>query len=690
MNNSLPANPNPHAPTSTSSRTEVPQPLTPLRVVGYARVSTDQQREKETIRTQVDLIEKFCVTNGYTLVETFSDDGVSGTTHLGERPAGARLLCDARAGKFDAVVVYKADRLGRSVLVNETVVHELFGKLGIKFLGVAEQIDLSTPIGAAMFTFQSAIGRLERENTLQRSRDATLRLARDGVWLGGIVPFGYRVEGRERAARLVVADEVNPVTGMSEADVVRLIYHMAGEEGQSSIQIAARLNELSVPTSYARDGREVVRNKRREKTQEVWRPGRVRNMLVEPTYKGIHIWGKRSKTKTSWQGAGEAKALVERAVPALVSPELWDAAQLTLRRNRFSRPDTLKRPYLLRGLMKCAHCGLTFIGTVSEGKRADLATPCELANFEVRGELLLRPYYVCNGRSAQHQPYSQTQRKCPSGYVRARELEALVWDEVAGFLDAPDAVIAELRANLSERAVNCGAEKELAELVAKAAAADAERATLYRLFRRGGISEGDLNAQLEELLAEEKLLTAGVERLEREVERARDAETLLQGARELLESLKDRLAADDSWAGKRRVVEALVAGVEIESHTDPCAPRGKVRTTTLLISYRFEVPGLQDAAPRTAKTPVAPSGLMLNRSHANLVLATDAHGEAREAARELLRQNPKIQGTDVVATLAARGLQISPASVSRVRAELKEKDTKEHHPIGNTTLREAL
>jgi site-specific DNA recombinase len=80
----------------------------------------------------------------------FSDDDVSGTTHLCDRSAGSRLLSDAWAGKFDAVVVYKADRLGRSALVNETLALELHGKLGIAIIGVSDSIDLTSPIGAAM------------------------------------------------------------------------------------------------------------------------------------------------------------------------------------------------------------------------------------------------------------------------------------------------------------------------------------------------------------------------------------------------------------------------------------------------------------------------------------------------------------------------------------------------------------
>ncbi len=677
-NTSLSQLPAPHAPVSTSSRTDLMLPTTPLRVCGYARVSTDLQREKETIRTQVELIEKFCTSNGHTLVETFSDDGISGTTHLCDRPAGARLLADARAGKFDAIVVYKADRLGRSVLVNETVVHELFGKLGIKFLGVAEQIDLSTPIGAAMFTFQSAIGKLERENTLQRSRDATLRLAREGTWLGGITPYGYRVEGKDRDARLRLSKEVDPATGLSEVDVVRQMFRWSAEDGLSSIAIADRLNALGVPTAYVRDGRLLLQGKddgvgkRKQRTQGVWRGGRVRNLLIEPTYRGLHVWGRRGSRKraasdrTGSGQTGTEPTLIERAVPSIVDEKTWHAAQLTLRRNRLSRPDIEKRPYLLRGLMKCAHCGLTYIGTVSGSKRVELATPHELANFEVRDGQLLRPYYACNNRNPQH---GASTKKCPSGYVRAKELELLVWREVEGFLHAPDSVIAQLRSQLSERAVNCGAEKELKELLAKQAAADAERATLYRLFRRGGISEGDLNAQLEELQAEEKALTAGVERLEREVKKARDAETLLTGAKELLQTLKVKIEADDSWTSKRRIVEALVAGVEVESVFDPCAPRGKARQTSLCIAYRFEVPDLEDAAPRTAKTPLAPSGLLLHRAHENATLVSDAHEEAREAAKALLRSNPKLPGTEVVATLEKGGLQISPATVSRLRSE---------------------
>ena len=86
--------------TPTHRRTATTQPdRVPLRVSAYCRVSTDLQREKNSIQTQVEMIESYCKEKGYTLVETYCDDGISGTIHLQDRPAGKRLIEDAHASR---------------------------------------------------------------------------------------------------------------------------------------------------------------------------------------------------------------------------------------------------------------------------------------------------------------------------------------------------------------------------------------------------------------------------------------------------------------------------------------------------------------------------------------------------------------------------------------------------------------
>ena len=669
----------------------VPVSHTPaLAVVGYARVSTDLQREKETIKTQVELIERLCVEKGYRLIEMICDDGVSGTLPLANRPGGARLLELARAGKVSGIVVYKADRIGRDVWVNEMAVRELHDELGLSFVGVAEKIDLSSPIGRAMFTFQSAIGRLERENTLQRSRDATLRLAREGTWLGGIVPFGYRVEGKDRDARLRPALEVDPATGLSESRVVQMMFAWSARDGLSSIEIARRLNGMGVPTAYVRDERLVLQGKdgsgkRKERVSGLWRGGRVRNLLVEPVYKGLHVWGRRGSKSRK---VGE-RTLVERQVPAIVDEATWNGAQLTLARNRLARPDIEKRPYLLRGLMKCAHCGKTFVGTVSQGKGAGRLSEAERGATEVRGGFALRPYYMCNGKNIGGRLNKETgggagaasSPACPSGHLRAKELESLVWEEIMGFLSDPESVALELSArlrdHLGEGAAQSAVGRELESLRAQVAGLDAERGALYRLFRRGTLPESDLESQLLELREEEATLATRLEKVERAVGRARDARASLDGARALLQSLREKIEGGASWAARRRVVESLVAGVEVEWQGEAlgASARGK-RSVTLRVTYRFEVPALEDAAPsvnRTGKTPVVVLGLSLVRVHKDVNFAADAFAPARDAARELLRENPRMRAWEVAGNvLSQTGQSISPASISRLRHTLKD------------------
>src|SRR5215212_9529273 len=89
----------------------------PERVALYLRVSSEEQRDRETIEIQREFLAQYCELYALDVAEVYADDGVSGTVPLHERPEGARLLRDAGEGKFGTVLVYKLDRLGRSLLV---------------------------------------------------------------------------------------------------------------------------------------------------------------------------------------------------------------------------------------------------------------------------------------------------------------------------------------------------------------------------------------------------------------------------------------------------------------------------------------------------------------------------------------------------------------------------------------------
>ena len=391
----------------------------------YLRVSTEEQRERQSIATQRDFAERYFALHGPVTAVSYADDGVSGTIPLEHRPEGSRLLRDARLKKFDQVLVYRVDRLGRDTRLILNAVDEL-EKCGVRVRSMTEDFDTATATGKLMLTMLWPAS--PRMNTLlfaSCSMAGTNRVAQAGAWLGGVVPFGYRKVGAKAGARLVPSEEPIPGLELSEAEIIRMIFRMAAVEKKSCFKIAAFLQGSGVPCAYTRDEKLILRGKRKIQTSGLWRPARVRNLLVNTTYMGRHEYGKRSKNPN--------RQLISRAVPAIVSEETWQKAQKTLSANvLFSRRNSCHQ-YLLRGLGKCGLCGLTYIG---------------FANRRPSGKQEF--YYRCNGKHGTRGIYGANGQRCPSKDVNGDFLESTVWSDIENFLHNPAAVIEQLQQRLSD------------------------------------------------------------------------------------------------------------------------------------------------------------------------------------------------------------------------------------------------
>src|SRR5580698_8041998 len=194
-----------------------------MPVAVYLRVSTDEQRERQSINTQRDFAERYCALHSLPVFRVYADDGVTGTIPLEKRSQGSQILLDAKLGKFDQLLIYKLDRLGRETRLILNAVAEL-EKLGVRVRSMTEEFDTGSSTGRLMLTLLSGFAAHERDTIRERSAAGTLRVAQAGVWLGGIVPFGYRRVGEKRDARLVVSEEPIPGMAMSEADVIRDVF----------------------------------------------------------------------------------------------------------------------------------------------------------------------------------------------------------------------------------------------------------------------------------------------------------------------------------------------------------------------------------------------------------------------------------------------------------------------------------
>ncbi len=507
-----------------------------MRAAVYARVSSEEQAERGTIENQVEFAVKYCDLHQINIVEWYKDDGVTGILPLEERPEGKRLLEDARNKKFDVVLVYRLDRLGRSARIILNAVHEL-EQNGIKVKSMTEPFDTSDPNGRFLLTVLAGVADLERETILERMQYGANRAARAGKWLGGIVPYGYRVN---EEGYLEISDNLLPELNMSEADVIRLIYYLIAEQGYSTIKVADYLNALGVPTAYVKDGRQVTRGKRKVNTSGVWTPGRIRNMVVNTTYKGIHYYGKRTKKN---------RELIPREVPAIVSEEIWEKAQQKLKENQIEALKNAKRPYLLRGLIKCGLCGLTYQGQSYKGSKNKL-----------------RAYYVCGGKVAYRGPL---QGKCPSKNVPAEWIEDIVWGECVNFIKNPGEAIKELSRTIEtkkEQKEELKSEKQI--LLKTLKEKQLERESILDLYRRKVITADDVERQFQKIENEMKALENRLKEVEDQIAAEENLFNSFNTVEELLENLRSKLESNPSFEIRREIVRTLVKEIVVDTRFD--------------------------------------------------------------------------------------------------------------------------
>jgi site-specific DNA recombinase len=571
----------------------IAEPTTSTLAV-YMRVSSDEQREHGTIQTQRSAAERYLLVQDLTPYGWYADDGVSGTIPFTDRPEGARLLADAAAGHVRTVLVWRLDRMGRNALGVLKAV-EALEQAGVRLVSITESFDTSTPAGRLQLNMLATIAQFERDSIVQRTNEGINRHLRDQRWMGGQVPYGYRVEGQKKDARLVIDSET--------ADITRLIYRLYVDDGMSLQHIADHLNALGVPTAYMRQGRTFKLGTREHSVAGVWRPSRVRRMLINPVFKGEALYGLQGKTR--------ADNPISVAVPALVSPETWEAAQRLLKSAQVRRGGhNAKYPYLLHGFVTCTRCGRVFTGV------------CIMSH--IGGQPYPIHYYICNGKRCARALFKQGEHRlarCDSPTLNADWLDAAIWADVEHYIRNPDAALDALAMKLR----GAGDQQDiLREDVAKAQqrqqAKQREKDAVIALYRRGRISERDLDRQLDDIATEEAQLAETVERLKEQAQCARASEEQLAGAAALLERLRERLDSGPlTPALQREAIAGLVASVLVDRKEAGTSLNGRPKYRPIVtVTYHFSDPSQPDVAEYGAEYHAPTAGA---RSSSRLMAA---------------------------------------------------------------------
>jgi site-specific DNA recombinase len=506
----------------------------------YMRVSSEEQKTKETIETQDQFLREYVALYGLEVVKVYKDEAIPGTVPLSERPAGGELLSDAAGGLFDAVLLYRLDRIGRTLLVVVDA-HDRLEQAGVVLKSATEPIDTSSPAGRLIFQMLASFGEFERGTINERTRDGKNRAYRAGAQ-PGLIPYGYDIDP---SGAFVVVEQ--------EARVVRSVIENVAS-GATLFAEAKRLNLEDIPSP----GRKYRGKTRRGGT--TWTPMAISRIVGRQAYGGTHV------IRSS---AGE----IEREVPPIVPEDLRLAAAARLTDNKRYGGGRPVREYLLSGLIKCESCGWNYSG---------LSRKLKDGRYRFR--------YACPMQAARRFDPHLVRKGCPT--IDALWLEDLVWEDIRAFVTDPGEALARVKEQRElHRSQTHEIEEKLASLRGRLYAAHAEKDRYVRLYAKGQLDEAELDTYLLDVKNSAANLELLIDAAEaKKAEEELDARTAKDTA-DWLASLQDGLSAleedtEEALQGRRRLAELFV-----EKITASRVPEGESEgKPNVIIDYRFPVP----------------------------------------------------------------------------------------------------
>ena len=355
------------------------------RCAVYTRVSIEAlEHEFNSLDAQRESAENYIKSqkeNGWVILpEHYDDDGYSGGNT--ERPALKRLLADVEAGKIDIILIYKMDRLSRSLL-DFMKLAEMLEKYDVSFVSVTQDINTSTSSGRMMLNILMTFSEYERDVVAERIRDKIAGAKRRGKFCGGAPILGYDTNHKTKKL------EVN----RSEALVVREIFEQYSKLG-SSLDVIRVMDKKGYRT------KDWVSKKGRHHTGKKFVPATIYRILNNVLY-----IGQVRHNEKCYDGEHEA----------IIDKKLWDKVQFILSENAPIAPGIKKTAIAspFKGLLVCGYCGGSFgITYTSKNGRRYM-------------------YYICM------KDEDRTERQCPLGRVSAGEVDRLIFQQMERIFRTP-------------------------------------------------------------------------------------------------------------------------------------------------------------------------------------------------------------------------------------------------------------
>jgi site-specific DNA recombinase len=384
-----------------------------MRVAIYARVSTQNQAQDQTIELQIERLKAYVQEQQWTLLEgnIFRDDGYSGSKL--NRPGLDQLRDKAAVRELDGILITAPDRLARNY-VHQMVLLEEFTQHGcpVTFLDRPMSQD---PHDQLLLQIRGAVAEYERTLITERMRRGKQSKYQAGTllpWSGA--PYGYQVDPAHPC------DPAGVHIQEAEAAVVREIYAYYLQSNTSLYGVARHLHELQIPSPRGK---------------AYWNTATVRGILLNPCYTGqvyanrtrtVKAQIRRSATHPIGRPCDSYRRLPEEAwtpnarIPQIISPEQYEQVKAKMSQNKqMARRNNQSYDYLLRALVSCGICAMSCTGRHAQEGYA---------------------YYMCRGKNtAIHTLRAQ---RCQSRFIPAKQVDMLVWQDICEVLTHPEIIVA--------------------------------------------------------------------------------------------------------------------------------------------------------------------------------------------------------------------------------------------------------
>lgn len=372
------------------------------RVAAYCRVSTDRQKEEQTIEVQQRFIKEWAEQNNAVIVEWYLDDGWSGDTL--ERPELDRLREGADKGLWEGVVFIDRDRLARTLAYQEFVIRELSDKY-IEVIFINNPL-ASDPTQRALQQVYGIFAEIERITIAERMRKGKIHKAKSGNLVGHTAPYGYRYIPKQ--GNVMGHFEIYE----PEAEIVRTIFHWVADESYSMRRVVRELFESKIPSAKGK-----VR----------WVKSSVERLLNREDYIGTSYYNRRmaviprhpqkvngyKKIKKSSRAVRPKEEWIAIPVPSIIDQTLFAKAHKRLQENQIYNWRNKKYDYLLVNRIFCK-CGHRRIGDGVSGHH----------------------YYRCTQKIYKF-PFPD---KCTYEGVNAEILDAMTWNKLVSLFAQKDLV----------------------------------------------------------------------------------------------------------------------------------------------------------------------------------------------------------------------------------------------------------